>query len=178
MVATLCFAPLLCLSHPITALMSLIYLAVGGVLSATGRPFPRHTLMAAGAMAVLVLAGCLATSAFLSPSNPTIAALHATARYDYIDPIWMIGTLAAFPVLAALWFLLLAPGLESIGLRSRVVQPIVIIMAVAGLWFAANGTSLSPTCSPATAPRMCSPWRWRLPWQAPCCNGSTARADR
>ncbi len=142
MIATLCFAPLLCLSHPITALMSLIYLAVGGVLSATGRPFPRHTLMAMAAMAVLVLAGYLATSTFLSPSNPTIAALHATARYDYIDPIWMIGTLAAFPVLAALWFLLLAPGLLGIGLRARVVQPIVIIMAVVGLWFAANGTSL------------------------------------
>ena len=141
-VATLGFAPLLCLSHPITALMSLIYLAVGGMLLAAGRPFPRHTLASAAAMAVLVLAGYLATSMYLSPSNPTIAALHATARYDYIDPIWMIGTLAAFPVLAALWFLLLAPGLENMGLRSRVVQPAVIIMAVIGLWFAANGTSL------------------------------------
>ena len=140
--ATLCVAPLLCLSHPIAALMSLIYLAVGGVLAAGGRPFPRHTLPAAAAMAVLVLAAYLATSAFLSPSNPTIAALHATARYDYIDPVWMIGTLAAFPVLAALWFLLLAPGLENVGLRSRIVQPAVIIMAVVGLWFAANGTSL------------------------------------
>ena len=93
-------------------------------------------------MAVLVLAGYLATTAFLSPSNPTIAALHATARYDYIDPIWMISTLAVFPVLAALWFLLVAPGLENAGLRSRILQPAVIIMAIIGLWFAANGTSL------------------------------------
>jgi hypothetical protein len=48
----------------------------------------------------------------------------------------------AFPVLAALWFLLVAPGLEGVGLRSRIVRPAIIIMAVVGLWFAANGTSL------------------------------------
>lgn len=140
--ATVCVAPLLCFSHPTTASMSIIYLVVGGAFLAAGRPFPRQTLIGAAVMVVLVLAGYAATSAFLSPTNPTIIALLATARYDYIDPIWMIGTLAAFPVLAALWFLLLAPGLEGIGLRARVVQPIVIIMAVLGLWFAANGTSL------------------------------------
>ncbi len=91
---------------------------------------------------MLVLAGYLVTTAFLSPSNPTIAAMHATARYDYIDPIWMISTLAVFPVLAALWFLLVAPGIENAGLRWRILQPAVIVMAIIGLWFAANGTSL------------------------------------
>jgi hypothetical protein len=141
-VATFGFALLLCFSHPITALMSLIYLTVGGALSAVGRPFPRHTLAAAAVMAVLVLAGYLVTTAFLSTSNPTIAAMHATARYDYIDPIWMIGTLAVFPVLAALWFLLVAPGIENAGLRSRLFQPAVVVMTIIGLWFAANGTSL------------------------------------
>jgi hypothetical protein len=141
-VATACFAPALCFSHPITALMSLLYLVVGGALAVAGRPFPRHTLVAAAAMAVLVIAGYFVTSAFLSPSNPTIATLHATARYDYINPIWMIGTLAVFPVLAALWFLLLAPGVESTGLRWRSLSAAVIVVAIFGLWFAANGTSL------------------------------------
>ena len=158
--------------------MSLIYLTVGGTLSAVGRPFPRHTLTAAAVMAVLVLAGYLVTTAFLSPSNPTIAAMHATARYDYIDPIWMISTLAVFPVLAALWFLLVAPGIENAGLRSRILQPAVIVMTIIGLWFAANGTACSPLCSPAIAPRTCLPWRSRLPCRDLRCNGSIERAGR
>src|SRR5262249_18480056 len=36
--ATVCFAPVLAFTHPVTASMSLIYLAVGGALVALGRP--------------------------------------------------------------------------------------------------------------------------------------------
>jgi hypothetical protein len=139
---TIGIALLLAFAHPITAVMSLLYLVVGSAFLAAGRSFPRHTLAPAAAMALLVIAAYFVTSATLSPSNPTIATLHATARYDYIDPVYLLATLAVFPAVAALWLLLLAPGAENAGLPRRFLRPVVMVAAVLGLWFAANGTSL------------------------------------
>ena len=45
-----------------------------------------------------------------------------------------------FPMLAALWLLLLAPGFAAAGMRLS--RPAVILIAVFGLWFAAAGTGM------------------------------------
>jgi hypothetical protein len=141
-VATACFAPALAFAHPVNAFMSLIYLVVGGALTASGRPFPRQTLVPAAAMAMFVLATYFVTTAVMPASNPTILAMHAAARYDYVDPFWMLDTLRVFPVLAALWLLLVIPGLCNVGLRPRYVPIAIIVIFIFGLWFAANATSL------------------------------------
>jgi hypothetical protein len=139
-VATICFAPLLAFAHPANVFVGVIYCVVGSLLVLSGRPFPRQTLVPAAAMAALVLAAYFVTSALMPATNPTIAALHETAKYDYIDPLWMLDTLRVFPMLAALWLLLLIPGLENLGLRR---MPLVIaVVGLVGLWFAANGTGL------------------------------------
>ena len=141
-VATLCFAPFLAFTHPVTASMSLIYLAVGGALVAFGRPFPRQTLLPTALMTVLLVAGYFVTSALFPPSNPTFATMNETAKYDYVDPVWMLATLGVFPMIAVLWLLLLAPGLDSAALRWRLPRLAILVLAAVGLWFAANGTSL------------------------------------
>jgi hypothetical protein len=140
--ATVCFAPVLAFTHPVTASMSLIYLAAGGALVALGRPFPRQILLPTAAMTVLLIAAYVATRALLPASNPTIGALNETAKFDYIDPLWMLGTFTVYPMLAVLWLLLLAPGVENAGLHWRRLPIAVTVIGLLGLWFAANGTSL------------------------------------
>ena len=122
--------------------MSVLYAAIGGVLLAFGRPFPRRAVVVAAAMSVLLLAAYAATSIFLPPTNPTILRALAVNRYDHINPLWMLATLGIFPMLAALWLLILAPGAESAQLRWRLSPLAVTVVGVLGLWFAANGTSL------------------------------------
>lgn len=130
------------LVHPALALMSLAYTAVGGALSAFGRGPPRRTLGAALAMSFLLFAAYGATSTLLPPTNPTILHALTTNRYDYVDPVRMIVTMALFPMLPALWLLLVSPGLETARLRWRLSSRAEMIVAVLGLWFAANGVSL------------------------------------
>jgi hypothetical protein len=139
---TIGFAVLLAFTHPTAATMSLIYAASGGVLVLIGRPFPRHTLVPAVAMAVLLLAAYGGTSHLWPSTNPTILAMQGASSRDYLDPVWMVTTLVLFPVLAALWLLLLAPGLASVNARWRLPPWAIAVVGVVGLWFAANATSL------------------------------------
>jgi hypothetical protein len=54
----------------------------------------------------------------------------------------MLKTLALFPMLAALWFLLIVPSAGTLGVRWRLLQPATLVLAVLGLWCAAAGTGL------------------------------------
>lgn len=141
-IATALFGAALAFTHPSIALMSLLYLAVSGALAAFGRPVPRRSLIAVAVMTVLLLAAYLATSRWLSATNPTVLAALAVNRYDFIDPSWMLTTLVLFPALAAQWLLLLAPGTQSARLRWRLSPRAILIVAALGLWFAAAGTGL------------------------------------
>jgi hypothetical protein len=126
--------------HPVTGLMTLVYIAAGGVLVGLGRPFPRRTLAAAGGLAILLLLAYFVQSRWMAATNPTI--LHAVSiiRYDYIDPTWMAATIVIFPMLAALWLLLLMPGLRMAGLP--IPTSALTLLTVFGLWFAAAGVGL------------------------------------
>jgi hypothetical protein len=141
-VATLLLGALMAFTHPVTGLMSLFYLLVGGALVALGRPFPRRTLALAAGLTVLLIAAYFAAAKWLPATNPTVLVSVARIRYDYIDPRWMLATLAVFPMLAALWLLLLAPGADAGGLRYRLSPRAVLVVAALGLWFAAAGTGL------------------------------------
>jgi len=139
---TLLLGLVMVLVHAALALMSLVYAIAGGALSLFGRGPPRRMLGAALAMSLLLLAGYAATSALLPPTNPTILRALAANRHDYVDPVWMLATLALFPMLPALWLLLVSPGLETARLRWRLSPRVEMIVAVIGIWFAANGVSL------------------------------------
>jgi hypothetical protein len=152
-IATILLAPAIALTHPAIAALSIVFALVGSVLIAAGRPFPRRLAIAAGAMGVLLAAGYFALAGLVPPSNPTVAAQHAMAKYDYIDPVWMLATLAYFPMLAVLWILLLAPGLESAALRWRFAPLATVAVGAIGAWFAFNGTnSLTWIFARQTAP--------------------------
>ena len=140
--ATLLLGLAIAFTHPSTALMSFLYVVVGAALLTFRRPFPRRTLVASAAMSALLFAAYLATSALLPPTNPTIVAALTANRYDHIDPAWMLATLGLFPMLAALWLLLLAPGANALALRWRLPPRGVTIVATIGFWFAAAGTGL------------------------------------
>lgn len=141
-VLTIGFALPLAFTHPTAATMSLIYAGVGTILHLLGRPVPRHTLLPAAAMAVLLLGAYVATSHLWPSTNPTILAMQGASSRDYLDPVWMLTTLALFPMLAAVWLLLLAPGLESVNQRWRLPSWAIGVVGLLGLWFAANATSL------------------------------------
>ena len=136
------FAVLLVFTHPSVALMSILYLVVGGALVLAGRPVPRRSLIGAAAMAVAVLAGYFATSHWLKATNPTVVAALANNRYAYIDPTWMLATMVLFPALAAQWLLLFAPGTQSARLRWRLSATAVTIVGGLGVASAALGTGL------------------------------------
>jgi hypothetical protein len=138
--ATLLLGLAMAFCHPVTGLMTLVYLVAGGVLVGLRRPFPRHTLVAGAALAVLLLLTYFAQSRWLTATNPTILNAVSIIRFDYIDPTWMAKTMVMFPMLPALWLLLLAPGFTAVGLRLS--APTVAMIAIFGLWFAAAGTSM------------------------------------
>lgn len=140
--ASALMAAILALTHPGIALLSLAFGACGGVLILLRRPFARPLAIAALAMGAFLTVVYFATAAIWAPTNPTIAAQHASARYDYIDPLWMLATLGLFPLLAVLWLLMLAPGLESTAARWRLSRTAILVVGVIGLWFAVNGTSI------------------------------------
>lgn len=141
-VATALFAVVLALVHPSIALMSLLYLVVGAALTALGRPVPRRSLAGTAVMFVLLLAGFFATSHWLKATNPTVISALSVNRYNFIDPRWMLATVAMFPALAMQWLLLIAPGTQSARLRWRISPIAVLIFAALGVWFAAAGTGL------------------------------------
>ena len=141
-VATAVLAVALAFTHPGIALLSLLVGICGGALGLLGLPFPRRLAVAALAMGLFLTAAYFALAATFSPTNPTIAAQHAGSRYDYINPMWMLGTLGFFPVLIALWLLLLAPGLEATGLRWRLSQRAILIVGAIGLGFAFGGAHI------------------------------------
>jgi hypothetical protein len=99
-------------------------------------------VVAAAGLGVLLLAAYFATSRWMPPTNPTVIAALTTNRYDFINPVWMLKTLAYFPMLAALWFLLLVPGAGTVGVRWRLLPPATPVIAMLGLWFAAAGMGL------------------------------------
>jgi hypothetical protein len=138
--ATLLLGIAMAFCHPVTGLMTLVYLVTGGVLVGLRLPFPRRTLVAGAALAALLLLAYLAQSRWMAATNPTILNAVSIIRFDYIDPTWMAATMVIFPMLAALWLLLLAPGLAAAGVRLS--GPTVTLIAVFGLWFAAAGTGL------------------------------------
>ncbi len=45
-------------------------------------------------------------------------------------------------MLAVLWLLLIAPGLDGAALRWRLAWPVIVGLAAIGLWFAFNGTNI------------------------------------
>jgi hypothetical protein len=134
-------APLIALTHPGVALLSIVFAAMGIALHAFGRSFPVRMALAAAAMGSALVASYFATTALLPPTNPTIVAQYGSAKYDYIDPVWMLATLGLFPMLAALWLLLLAPGLNVARLRWRLSPLAIWAIAAIGLSFAFNGTN-------------------------------------
>jgi hypothetical protein len=138
---TVPFGVVLGLTHPAIAMMSILYLAVGVVLVLLRRPVPRGSLIAAALMTALLMVAYVLTSRFLSATNPTVVAALAVNRYAYVDPLWMVATLVLFPVLAALWLLLLAPAAETVKLRWRLPPRGVLVVAAIGVWFAAAGTA-------------------------------------
>jgi hypothetical protein len=141
-ILTVVFAVLLAFVHPSIGLMSLLYLALGALLGALGRPVPRRTLIGAGVLAVVLLASYFIMGVLLKATNPTVIAAFAINRYAYIDPSWMLATMALFPALAAQWLLLIAPGTQAARLRWRIAPLAVAIIAALGVVSAALGTGL------------------------------------
>jgi hypothetical protein len=141
-VATAIIAPAVAFTHPGIALLSLLFALAGGALRLLGRPFPPRLAFAAAAMGLALLVAYLVTSALFHPSNPTVALNQGFNKFDYVNPLWLLATLSLFPMLAALWLLLLAPGLEAAGARWRLAPAAIVIVAGLGLWFAAAGTGL------------------------------------
>lgn len=139
---TLLLVPLLVFTHPAIGLLSMAVAAIGGVLLLCRRPFPRDVMVATALMGAFLMAMYMATADAFGATNPTITSQHEAHRFDYVNPMWMLATLALFPVLAALWLLLLAPGLTSVRARWRLAPTAVLIVTAFGLWFAVNGTSL------------------------------------
>ena len=88
------------------------------------------------------LAAYFAESTWLPATNPTILIAVDRIRYDYVDPRWMLATLVLFPMLAALWLLMLAPGVNVLNGRWKFSAPAIAVIAIFGAWFAAAGTGL------------------------------------
>lgn len=140
-ISTVILGALMVFTHPATMLMTAAYLLLGAALAASGRHFPKPTLLAAGAMTALLLAGYLITSRLLPTTNPTIIRALAENQFDFVNPWWMLATLGRSPVLPALWLLLVAPGASAARLRWRLSPAAVVCIFGLGLWFAANGVT-------------------------------------
>jgi hypothetical protein len=138
--ATIGLGIALVFTHPATILMTVLYGAVGTVLSVTGRPFPRRSA-AFLAMIALLCVGYVATSRFLPATNPTAVRAMSENSRDFIDPWWMLATIGRSPVLLALWLLLLVPGTNAARLRWRASSSVLVAVGLLGLWFAVNGVS-------------------------------------
>jgi hypothetical protein len=101
-----------------------------------------RTLFSVALLSVAILAVHFAMEHWLPPVNPTDGASHEANRLAYINPVWMLRTIAHFPMLAALWFLLLVPAAYLLRRQGRLLPTITLVAAAFGLWFAFAGTSL------------------------------------
>ena len=69
-------------------------------------------------MGAFLAAAYFATASLLPPSY--LACRAVSRKYNYLNPILLMGTLAFFPGLAMLWFCCwLQPGLETAAVRWR-----------------------------------------------------------
>ena len=140
--ATLLLGAAMAFSHPALALMGLFFVAAGLALPLFGQRLPTRTLFAVAALSVAMLAFYLAAARWLPPTNPTDGAAQEANRFAYLSPVWMLRTLAFFPMIAVLWFLLLVPAADTLRLRWRFLPLATLAIAAFGLWCAAAGTSL------------------------------------
>ena len=101
---------------------------------------PLRTVFAAAALSVLCWQS-ISRPAVAAADQPDLVAALGRGSHAYINPIWMLRTLVLFPMLAALWFLLLVPGAGTLGVHWRLLQPATLVVAVLGLWCAAAGTA-------------------------------------
>lgn len=136
--ATLILGIAIAFTHPAALLMSGTYLIAGIVLRLAGRTLESRALWAAAAMTALLAVTYIGLSRLLPPTNPTVIHALAVNRYDYADPVRALATFALFPMIPALWLLLLIPGIPGQAIRPAIVMAIGLF----GLWFAAAGTGL------------------------------------
>lgn len=139
---TLLLAPAIAFTHPGIGLLSLLVAILGGVLTRFGRPLPHRQVIGAAAMAILLIGSFAATMAAFQSSNPTVVAQLDKNRLDYINPVWLLATMAAFPMLPVVWMLILAPSMESARLRWRLSRIAILVLGAIGLAFAAANTTL------------------------------------
>jgi hypothetical protein len=140
--ATLLLGAVMAFTHPTLALMSLLYAVLGLFLGALRRPVLPRTVLASAVLSTVLLAAYFATSRWLPPTNPVIIAALQAGRFAYINPVSMLKALAHFPMLAALWFLLLVPAARTLHLRWPLLELATLVIAIFGLWCAAAATGL------------------------------------
>ena len=140
--ATALLGGVIAFTHPALALMGLFFVAAGLALPLFGQRLPIRTLVAVAVLSMALLVFYLAAARWLPPTNPTDGEAQTANRFAYVNPVWMLRTLVTFPMIAALWFLLLVPGAETLRLRWRFLPLATLAVAVFGLWCAAAGTSL------------------------------------
>lgn len=139
---TLPLGAVMAFSHAVLALMGLLFVLAGIAMSMFDRRLPMRTLFSVALLSVAILAVHFAMGHWLPPVNPTDGASHEANRLAYINPAWMLRTIAHFPMLAALWFLLLVPAACLLRRQWRFLPVMTLVVAALGLWFAFAGTSL------------------------------------
>jgi len=143
---TLLLGAVMALSHAALALMGLLFVAAGLALPLIGRRLPTRTLLAVGFLSAGLLAAHFAMLEWLPAPNPTDGASFAANRLAYINPVWLLRTISYFPVLAILWFLMLAPAARLLRPRGqeqgRFLTIAMLAIAAIGLWLALAGTGL------------------------------------
>ena len=163
--ATLLLGVAMAFTHPALALMGFVFVSAELALRLFGRRLPDRSLVAVGGLSVLLIVVYFAMARFLPPTNPTVLSAHGSGRYDYINPVWMLKTIVLFPMLAALWFLLLVPGAGTLRFQWRFLPLVTLVVAALGLWWAVGGTICRRVPSRVIRPPTC--WPSHLSWRCP-----------
>jgi hypothetical protein len=145
--ATVLLGVAMAFTHPALALMGFVFVLAGLALRLFGRRLPDRSLVAVGVLSVLLIVVYFAMARLVPPTNPTVVTAHGSGRYDYINPVWMLKTIVLFPMLAALWFLLLVPGAGTLRFQWRFLPLVTLVVAAFGLWWAVGGTTLHTSAS-------------------------------
>jgi hypothetical protein len=140
--ATLLLGTVMAFTHPALALMGAAFFGAAIVLGIFGQRLPTRTVVAVGILSAALLAAYFVADRLLPPVNPTDGATQQANRVAYINPVWLLKTIASFPMIAALWFLLLVPAIDTSRPRWRWLPPATLAVAALGLWCAAAGTGL------------------------------------